>query len=481
MADSRSSAGRGAPATEPWTDLPRAAIVDDFLIQNWAAASDRPEVAADVAAAAAARTHRDRLVATFPDDILVIPAGSYVRRSNDIDHPFRPHSAHVWLTGNQQPDAVLVLAAGEPVLFVRTDGWPGTPAFFEDRRYGEFWSGPRPSLTEVGTVLGLRCRGIEDLAEVLHGTPRVRLLRGVDPGVDRLADTATPAADRELDVELARLRIVKDDWELQQLQSAVDATVLGFDECVRDWAGVLQHGERWIEGTFGRRARVDGNGTGYSSIAASGAHATTLHWIGNDGAVRPGDLVLMDMGVEARSLYTADVTRTVPASGTWSSVHRDLYALVLAAQDAGIAAVRPGARFREFHRACVEVLVGGLADLGLLPCSRDEAMDESSTVYGRWVLCGSGHMLGLDVHDCRGDGRDQSLDCRLEPGMVLTVEPGLYLRADDLTIPTELRGIGIRIEDDLVVTATGNRNLSAGLPRTPEAIEHWLQQRPDQQ
>ena len=179
------------------------------------------------------------------------------------------------------------------------------------------------------------------------------------------------------------------------------------------------------------------------------------------------DLVLMDMGVEMNSLYTADITRTVPASGQWTGLHRDLYSIVLAAQDAGIAAVRPGARFRNFHRACVAVLVDGLADLGLLPGSRAEAMDESSTVYGRWVLTGSGHMLGLDVHDCRGGGADQSLDGLLEPGQVLTVEPGLYFRPDDLRVPEELRGIGIRIEDDLVVTGEGARTSARRCPARP--------------
>lgn len=457
-------------------DLPRAPVLSTFLTDDWVEIDPRPLTDAQVRrgqAAAPARRRRERLAELFPGEVLVIPAGSYARRSNDTDFRFRPHSAHVWLSGNQAPDSVLVLSDGEPELFIRPRKGPSTDEFWSDRRYGEFWSGPRPSLTEASAQFGIPVRSLDDLAGALRGAPRV--LRGVDASVDRLVGTgAGESADTELDVALARLRIVKDSWELEQLQTAVDVTVQGFADCIGEWNAVLEHGERWIEGTFGRRARVGGNDVGYSSIAAAGAHATTLHWIDNDGAVRPGDLVLMDMGVEIDTLYTADITRTVPASGTWTPLQRDVYSIVLAAQDAGIAQVRPGVPFREFHRECVRVLVEGLADLGLLPCSAAEAMDPASTVYGRWVLCGSGHMLGLDVHDCRGGGADQSLDGLLEPGNVLTVEPGLYFQPGDLKVPEELRGVGIRIEDDLVVTESGNRNLSAALPRSVAAVEEWM-------
>ncbi len=225
--------------------------------------------------------------------------------------------------------------------------------FFEDRRYGEFWAGPRPSAAELTESLNLDCRPLDELATDLRGASRIRVVRNVDPVVDRLFPSICAGTDRELEEWLGRLRIHKDDWELAQLESAVAATILGFRDCVDDWNTVLVHSERWIEGTFARRARLHGNGVGYSSIVASGPHATSMHWNANDGPVVDSDLVLMDMGVETNSLYTADITRTVPASGTWTPLQRDLYATVLATQDAGIAAVRPGARFREFHRARV--------------------------------------------------------------------------------------------------------------------------------
>jgi Xaa-Pro aminopeptidase len=243
---------------------------------------------------------------------------------------------------------------------------------------------------------------------------------------------------------------------------------------VREWDRVLEFGERWIEGTFFRRARAMGNDIGYDSIVGGGKHATTLHWTENTGPVTPGELLLLDMGAEATSLYTADVTRTLPISGTFTSLQRDLYTLVLEAQKAGIVAVRPGAAFRAPHEAAMSILAHGLEDLGLLPVSAEEALSPDSRVYARWTLHGTSHMLGMDVHDCAASQTGIYPGGDLEAGMVLTVEPGLYFQEDDLLVPEELRGIGIRIEDDIVVTTDGARNLSDALPREPDAIEAWM-------
>ena len=217
-----------------------------------------------------------------------------------------------------------------------------------------------------------------------------------------------------------------------------------------------------------------GNDIGYDSIVGGGRHATTLHWIDNSGPITKGDLVLLDMGAEASSLYTADVTRTLPVSGMFTSVQRDLYSLVLEAQQAGLDAVRPGAAFRAPHEAAMSVLAHGLDDLGLLPVPAEEALSPDSRVYARWTLHGTSHMLGMDVHDCAAADTGIYPGGPLEEGMVLTVEPGLYFQDDDLLVPEELRGIGIRIEDDVVVTADGVRNLSAALPREPAEIEAWM-------
>ena len=459
-----------------WLDLPRAPVVGPELTDGWGARvpdTSRPDPRRDIPGPQVLAGRRNALAQAFPDQTLVIPAGGFRTRSNDTDYRFRAHSAHVWLTGNQLPESVLVIQDGAGELFLRPRSGPDTGEFWTDRRVGEFWSGPRPSLAEAGELYGITCRRLEELPDRLARSSSRRALIGVDPAVDLLLEPRG-GADIELEVELAARRRIKDDWELGQMRNAVEHTVAGFGDCIADWATVMQLGERWIEGTFDRRARVTGNGVGYSSIAAAGRHAAVLHWIDNDGAIAPSDLVLMDMGVEERSLYTADITRTVPASGRWSPAQRELYELVLAAQDAGIAALRPGRPFRAGHYEMTKVLCQGLIDLGLLRCSLDQALDPKGTPYARWVLCGDGHVLGLDVHDCRGGGRDVTLDLPLAAGQVLTVEPGLYFQAEDERVPPELRGLGIRVEDDLVVTEDGPINLSAALPRTPDAVVEWM-------
>ena len=420
-----------------------------------------------------AQARRERLTDLLPGERLVVPAGTYKQRSNDTDYRFRPQTAHTHLSGNQTSDAVLVLEDGEATLFARPRSSRDTDEFFRDRVYGELWAGRRPSLHEMSDSLGLTCRHIDDLPTALAATGKTRVLRGVDAAVDALVP-ADAGRDRELATLLAELRLVKDEWEVGQLQEACDATALGFTDAVSEWDRVLEHGERWVEGTFFRRARAMGNDIGYDSIVGGGSHATTLHWIDNTGPVTPGTMLLLDMGVEATSLYTADVTRTLPVDGTYTPLQRDLYSLVLTAQQAGIDAVRPGAAYLDPHDAAMRVLAHGLEDLGLLPVSAEEALAPDSLVYKRWTLHSTSHMLGLDVHDCAGSRPEAYTAGTLAEGMVLTVEPGLYFQEDDLLVPEEMRGIGIRIEDDILVTADGYRNLSDSLPREPDAVEEWM-------
>jgi Xaa-Pro aminopeptidase len=441
-----------------------------FMRQGWGDRElDRPVQA--VAEPAARR--RSKLAATFPGDRLVLPAGTFKVRSYDTDYRFRPDTAHTYFSGNQTSDAVLVIADSEAVLYARPRSSRETDEFFRDRQYGELWAGRRPSLQEISSSLGLEVRHIDELHQALQGTGKTRVLRGVSNDVDRML-----VADDTRDADFARvvseMRLVKDDWEVAQLQEACDITTLGFEDAVREWDDVLRYGERWIEGTFFRRARAMGNDIGYDSIVGGGKHATTLHWIENSGPITPGELVLLDMGVENRSLYTADVTRTLPVDGRFTDLQRELYDLVHGAQQAGIDAVRPGVPFNAAHNAAMEVLAHGLADLKLLPVSVEEALDPQSKVYSRWTLHGTSHMLGMDVHDCGHAAPESYAKGELAEGMVLTVEPGLYFQEDDLLVPEELRGIGIRIEDDILVTAGGSRNLSAALPRTSADVEEWM-------
>jgi Xaa-Pro aminopeptidase len=441
-----------------------------FMRQGW---DDSESVVPRSSYADNTAARRERLAAAFPGERLVLPAGGFKVRSNDTDYRFRVDTGHVYLTGNQTSDAVLVVDDGEAVLYARPRSGRDTDEFFRDRAYGQLWVGKRPSLGELSDQLGLPVRHVDELPDALAGTGKTRVHRGISAEVDALV-----AGDETLDDDLARvvseLRLVKDEWEVGQLQEACDITALGFTDSVAEWDRVLEFGERWIEGTFFRRARAMGNDLGYDSIVGSGSHATVLHWIENSGPVRPGELILLDMGVEGRELYTADVTRTLPVSGRWTSLQRDLYELVLQAQDAGIAACVPGNPFAGIHEASVTVLAHGLGDMGLLPVSVEEALDPDSKVYSRWTLHGVSHMLGLDVHDCGRAAPGAYKEATLAEGMVLTVEPGLYFQEDDLLVPEELRGIGIRIEDDILLTADGHTNLSASLPRAADDVEAWM-------
>ncbi|MEU7133477.1 aminopeptidase P family protein [Streptomyces sp. NPDC046261] len=436
-------------------DLPASAEFARFMTGGWAATPLPADIRLPVADLTVAR--RAKLSACFPGERLIVPAGELKVRSNDCDYRFRPHSAYAWLTGltgEEQAGHVLVLEPDGPhrheaVLYLRPRSPRSGDGFYRDRRYGEFWVGRRPDLAEAERMTGIRCAGLDD-----YGL--------LPPGRDA-------SHDARLARTLSELRLVKDAWEVGQLQSAVDHTTAGFEDVVRALPRALAHprGERWIEGVFGLRARAEGNGPGYDTIAASGAHACVLHWIRNDGPLDPRQLLLLDAGVETDTLYTADITRTLPLSGRFTSVQRQVYELVLAAQEAGIAALKPGASFRDFHRAGMRVIAEGLVEWGVLKSAEGD-------LHRRYTLCSSGHMLGLDVHDCAQARAEAYLDGVLEEGQVLTVEPGLYLQPDDETLPPELRGIGVRIEDDLVITAEGARLMSGALPRTPDAIEAWM-------
>jgi Xaa-Pro aminopeptidase len=461
-----------------------------FMAHGWA---PPPQVAAEPAPwAPYTAKRRAALAARFPDQALVIPSGTLKVRANDTDYPFRPGSDFYWLTGEQGEDAVLVLrpAAGgaTATLFVHPRSDRSTAAFYADRRYGELWVGPRPGLEETAAVAGIATAPLADLPDVLAALHGARVLRGYDAAVDAAVPAPEvpeepaqdsdqdrpPAPDDELAIALSEMRLIKDDHEITMLSAAIATTVRGFEDVVRELPHAIETSERWIEGTFDRRARVEGNDVGYGSICACGPHATTLHWVRNDGAVRPGELMLLDMGVESRELYTADVTRTLPISGRWTEVQRQVYEVVLRAQAAAIEAVRPGAEFLEPHRVAMRIIAEALAEWDILPVPVEEALEKTSGVYQRYTLHGTSHMLGLDVHDCAQARNETYRDGTLAPGMALTVEPGLYFQPDDLTIPEHLRGIGVRIEDDILVTDTGSRNLSAALPRDPDEIERWM-------
>lgn len=424
-----------------------------------------------------AARRRAALSARFPGERLVIPAGNLKTRSNDTEYAFRASTEYVYLTGDQTDDSVLVLEpAGdthEATLYrlPRSDRENGE---FWLNGMGELWVGRRHSLHESEALLGVPCKDVRALPDALtEATGPVRVVRGHDAGIEAaLTDKVTAERDEELRVFLSEARAVKDAFEIGELQKAVDSTVRGFEDVVKVLDKAEATSERYIEGTFFLRARVEGNDIGYGSICAAGPHATTLHWVRNDGAVRSGELLLLDAGVETHTLYTADITRTLPINGRYTDLQRTIYDAVYEAQEAGIAAVKPGAAYRDFHDAAQRVLAEKLVEWGLVEGPVERVLELG--LQRRWTLHGTGHMLGLDVHDCAAARTEHYVNGTLEPGMVLTVEPGLYFQADDLTVPEEYRGIGVRIEDDILVTDDGNRNLSAGLPRRSDEVEAWM-------
>ncbi|MCT4357620.1 aminopeptidase P family protein [Streptomyces sp. Je 1-79] len=420
---------------------------------------------------------RAALSARFPGERLVIPAGNLKTRSNDTEYSFRASTEYAYLTGDQTEDGVLVL---EPTksghkatiyLLPRSDRENGE--FWLDGQ-GELWVGRRHSLTEAEQLLGIPAKDVRELTAALkEATGPVRVVRGHDAAIETaLTDKVTAEHDEELRVFLSEARLVKDAFEIAELQKACDSTARGFEDVVKVLDKAEATSERYIEGTFFLRARVEGNDVGYGSICAAGPHATTLHWVRNDGAVRSGELLLLDAGVETNELYTADVTRTLPINGRYTDLQRKIYDAVYEAQEAGIAAVKPGAAYRDFHDAAQRVLAEKLVEWGLVEGPVDRVLELG--LQRRWTLHGTGHMLGMDVHDCAAARTEAYVDTTLEPGMCLTVEPGLYFQADDLTVPEEYRGIGVRIEDDILVTEDGNRNLSDSLPRRADEVEAWM-------
>ncbi|SDH07654.1 aminopeptidase P family protein [Microbacterium pygmaeum] len=434
----------------------------DTISTGWA---ERPEILpAPREQAAAAARRRDAVSGAFPGARLVIPAGPYQVRSNDTDYPFRAHSAFSHLTGwasDSVPDSLLVFdPAGDGhdvTLFFRERADRTTPEFYADPTIGEFWIGPRPALDGVASDLGLATAHIDDF------------VAGAD---DLVIDQ-----DAELTRFVSELRLRKDAYEISQMQLAVDVTADGFDDIVANLPRIIDHprGERVVEGVFHQRARSDGNWEGYDTIAASGPHACYLHWTRNDGAVASGDLILIDAGVELDSLYTADITRTIPVNGRFSEVHRRVYEAVREAADAAFAAARPGARFSDLNAAAWDVIAHRLEDWGILPVSAEESLNpETGHQHRRYMVHGTSHHLGIDVHDCAQARRELYHGGTLEPGMVFTIEPGLYFQIDDLTVPEEYRGIGVRIEDDILMTEDGPRNLSAAIPRTADDVEAWV-------
>jgi Xaa-Pro aminopeptidase len=426
------------------------------------------------------RARRTRLLEALGDGLLLLPTAPETLRNGDVHHEYRPGSDFHYLTGFPEPEAVLAAwrtgrGRHRAVLFVR----PRDPA-------REVWDGKR-----YGPALAQRWFGVDAahpiadlwrvLAEVLPTQPRLFHRLGADPAWDqrllqfcaaqakkhrRREPPAHPVIQDPLPV-LAAQRLQKDQGEIDALRVAAAITASGHEVAMR----AARPGRHEYEVQAALEAefrRLGSPRNGYASIVASGPNACILHYHENDRRLRDGDLLLIDAGAEFAG-HTGDVTRTFPVGRAFTEAQAAVYRVVLRAQLAGIRACRLGARSDAPHRTCVRVLTQGLVALGVLRGTVAKLV--ASERYKPWYMHGTSHWLGRDVHDV-GAYRDS--DDRPEPlpqHAVLTVEPGLYFAPDDRKVPRELRGIGIRIEDDVLVTARGPEVLTAAAPKSIAAIE----------
>lgn len=432
-----------------------------------------------IPAAQYARRRKQLMRMAGNDAILVLPAATERIRSRDTHFPYRQDSDLWYLTGFPEPEAVLVLVPGrkhgETLLFCR-----------ERHPEREAWDGPR-----FGTEGAIEAFGMDDaypitdiddiLPGLLEGRGRVYYHFGRDAEFDlkligwvnrvraimKMGDRP-PHEFLELGHLLDEMRLFKDRDELKLMQRAADISVLAHQAAMRAVRPGVH--EYTLQAELEREFRLHEAEPAYSSIVGAGDNACVLHYRANSAPVRDGDLVLVDAGAEYRG-YAADITRTFPANGRFTAPQRALHDLVLQAQRAALAQASPGVAYEAGHAAAVETLTEGLLRLGLLKGKLEKNIAEGH--YRRYYRHKTGHWLGLDVHDV-GEYRFDGESRLLEPGMVFTIEPGLYVPADDTSVDARWRGIGIRIEDDVLVTRDAHRVLTEGLARSAEEIEAYM-------
>jgi Xaa-Pro aminopeptidase len=398
-------------------------------------------------------------------------------RNGDALYAFRQHSDLVYLTGFVEPDTTLVLRPGAEservIMFVR----PRDPEL-------EVWDGRRAGLEGAKATYGAdaaypAAELPAKLQELIANCEDLHYSLGLDGEMDQLVATTIaklrktekrgkrpPRAVVDPRIALHELRLHKRPEELVAMRKAADISTEAHVAAMKAGKpGAFEHElEAVINYTFRRRG---GAGPGYTTIVGAGENATILHYVENKCAIAEGDLVLIDAGCEYDH-YTADITRTWPASGTFTAIQKRVYQVVLDTQLEAIELVKPGVTLDEIHNHCVRRLTEGMIALGLLEGSADDRIADNT--YRKFYMHGTSHWLGLDVHDAGAYTRGGKAR-PLEAGMVITVEPGLYVAADAADVPPDLRGIGIRIEDDVLVTPTGYEVLTAACPKKIEDIE----------
>lgn len=412
--------------------------------------------------------------------IAIIPTALEQIRNRDAHFPYRADSYFHYLTGFDEPEAVLVLIADDQpqsLLFCREKN-------LEREIWDGFRYGPEGAKTTFGFEGAYPITELDHrLTELMADQPNLWFSLGHDNHWDARVTAAlnvvrtktragkrAPAAVRDVRTALDAMRLIKDADELTLMRRAAQISAAAHVRAMRfTRAGCFEYE---LEAELLHEFRRHGcQSPAYTSIVAGGANACVLHYVSNNQVLKEGELVLIDAGGEFDG-YAADITRTFPVSGRFSSTQTDVYAVVLAAQQAAIEAIQPGASFMAPHEAALDVLVQGMLDLGLLSGSRDEVMETES--YKRFFMHRTSHWLGRDVHDA-GEYKLGEQWQPLLPGMVLTVEPGLYVRpADD--VPKAFWNIGVRIEDDAVVTATGCEIITRSAPTSIAEIEAVMAQ-----
>jgi len=418
------------------------------------------------------------------ESIAVIPAASLKTRNRDSDFLFRQDSDFHYLTGFNEPEAVLVLAPGrahgEVILFCR-DREPRAELYDGERL------GPDRAAQIVGVDDAFPVADLDDiLPGMLEGRERIYFGLGDHPEFEtRLLGWVSTLRAREsggarppeelfaLKHLLHEQRLIKSAAEIRAMRRAAEITCEGHTRAMRACQPGMTETQLEAELIYAFM-RAGAKSPAYSSIVGGGANACVLHYVDNNATLKKNDLVLIDAGCEYE-LYAADVTRTFPVNGTFSTVQRALYDIVLAANEAAIEACRPGALFTHPHQVALEIMIDGLLSLGLLEGDLDEVLETET--YRNFCPHGSSHWLGLDVHDV-GDQRVDGEPRPLEPGMALTIEPGIYIPDNEVMagLPAKYRGIGIRVEDDVLITRDGHEVLTSAAPKSVQAIEATMAQ-----
>lgn len=421
------------------------------------------------------KARRSRLARTLGEGVVVLATAPEYFRNADANFDFRWDSGFYYLTGFREPEAVLVMVLGakpRSILFCREKN--PEREIWDGYRYGPEAAREMYGFDEAYRYDELDARLPELLAnqEVLHtplGSDATwdRRVAGWLNAVRAKARTGitAPAQLRDVRAEINDMRLFKDESELAVMRRAASISSAAHARAMRAATPGMREYEVEAE-LMHEFLRSGARAAAYGSIVASGANACVLHYRDNGAEMRKGDLLLIDAGCELDS-YASDITRTFPVAARFSGPQRDVYELVLASQEAAIKAVKPGADFIEYHDAATRVLAQGFIDLKLCKGSVDKVLEDAS--YKQFYMHRTGHWLGLDVHDA-GDYMQKGKWRKLKPGMVLTVEPGCYIRPAD-NVPKAFWNIGVRIEDDVLVTARGREVLTEACPKQVKDVE----------